>query len=41
MKELAAKIKTDDGSERENLMKELKNLNKLNGEIQAKLDKLF
>jgi hypothetical protein len=41
MKELAAKIKTDDGSERENLMKELKNLNKLNGEIQTKLDKLF
>jgi len=41
MKELASKIKGAEGTERENLMGELKKLNKLNGEIQSKLDKLF
>jgi hypothetical protein len=41
MKELAGKIRGAEGAERENLMGELKKLNKLNGEIQSKLDKLF
>jgi hypothetical protein len=41
MKELASKIKGAEGTEREDLMGELKKLNKLNGEIQSKLDKLF
>jgi hypothetical protein len=41
MKELAGKIKGAEGTEREDLMGELKKLNKLNGEIQSKLDKLF
>jgi hypothetical protein len=41
MKELAGKIKGAEGTEREKLMDELKKLNKLNGEIQSKLDKLF
>jgi hypothetical protein len=41
MRELATKVRGAEASERESLTKELKNLNKLNGEIQAKLDKLF
>jgi hypothetical protein len=41
MRELATKIRGAEASERESLTKELKNLNKLNGEIQTKLDKLF
>jgi hypothetical protein len=41
MRELATKVRGAEASERENLTKELKNLNKLNGEIQAKLSNLF
>ena len=41
MRELAVKVRGAEASERESLTKELKNLNKLNGEIQTKLDKLF
>ena len=41
MKEIASKYKTSSGTEQDKFKEELKKLNKLNGEIQSKLDKLF
>jgi hypothetical protein len=40
MKELAGKIKSVEGAEKESLMDELKKVNKLKNELEAKLDKL-
>jgi len=41
MKEIAAQYRTAEGAEQDKFREELKKLNKLNGEIQSKIDKLY